>query len=46
VVKEEVRVGKRKVRETRTVEGDVRKEEVTVENTGRAKVRHTNKGKK
>lgn len=43
VVKEEVTVGKRKVRETRTVEGDVRKEDVVVENTGSAKVRQTSK---
>jgi uncharacterized protein (TIGR02271 family) len=43
VVKEEVTVGKRKVREDRTVEGDVRKEEVVVENSGSAKVRHTTK---
>jgi len=43
VVTEEVTVGKRKVREDRTVEGDVRKEEAVVESTGKAKVRHTNK---
>jgi len=41
VVKEEVVVGKRKVQENRTVEGDVRKEDVNVETTGRAKVRQT-----
>jgi len=43
VVKEEVTVGKRKVHETQTVAGDVRKEAVVVENSGRAKVRHTTK---
>jgi len=43
VVKEEVTVGKRKVRGTQTVEGDVRKEEVKVESTGQAKVRQTAK---
>jgi len=43
VVKEEVTVGKRKVREQQTVEGDVRKEEVVVENPGSAKVRQTTK---
>ncbi len=43
VVKEEVTVGKRKVRDTQTVEGDVRKEDVVVENTGSAKVRQTSK---
>jgi uncharacterized protein (TIGR02271 family) len=47
VVKEEVSVGKRKVKDTETVAGDVRKEEVVVESEGEAKVRHTNKsGKK
>jgi uncharacterized protein (TIGR02271 family) len=43
VVREEVTVGKRKVRDTRTVSGDVRKEEVVVDSTGGAKVRHTSK---
>jgi uncharacterized protein (TIGR02271 family) len=43
VVREEVSVGKRKVRDTRTVSGDVRKEEVAVDSTGGAKVRHTSK---
>jgi uncharacterized protein (TIGR02271 family) len=43
VVKEEVSVGKRKVREDRTVEGDVRREELVVESEGDAKVRHTAK---
>jgi uncharacterized protein (TIGR02271 family) len=46
VVREEVSVGKRKVREDRTVEGDVRKEEVVVESTGKAKVRNGKAGKK
>jgi len=46
VVREEVTVGKRKVRETRTVSGEVRKEELVVEPKGGAKVRQTTKGKK
>ena len=48
VVTEEVTVGKRKVRENQTVEGDVRKEDVVVESSGKAKVRQSNKpgGKK
>jgi uncharacterized protein (TIGR02271 family) len=46
VVREEVSVGKRKVRETRTVSGEVRKEELTVDSKGGAKVRHTSKSKK
>jgi uncharacterized protein (TIGR02271 family) len=46
VVKEEVTVGKRKVRENRTVGGTVRKEEVVVAPKGGAKVRHTSKPKK
>jgi len=47
VVKEEVNVGKRKVRDTETVSDDVEEEELIVESTGGAKVRHTNKnGKK
>jgi len=46
VVREEVSVGKRKVRETRTVSGEVRKEELAVESKGGAKVRHTTKTKK
>jgi len=41
VVKEEVSVGKRKVRDTKTVSGTVRKEELAVESKGGAKVRHT-----
>ena len=41
VVTEEVSVGKRKVRGTETVSGDVRKEELVVEPEGGAKVRHT-----
>jgi uncharacterized protein (TIGR02271 family) len=43
VVKEEVNVGKRKVHDTKTVEGDVRREELRVETKGDAKVRHTAK---
>jgi len=46
VVREEVTVGKRKVRENRTVSGTVRKEEMVVESKGGAKVRQTTKGKK
>jgi len=46
VVREEVTVGKRKVRENRTVRGTVRKEEAVVESKGSAKVRHTTKNKK
>ena len=43
VVKEEVSVGKRKVQDTQTVSGEVRKEEVVVETEGQAKVRQTGK---
>ena len=43
VVKEEVSVGKRKVRGTETVTGDVQEEELVVETEGDAKVRQTNK---
>jgi len=43
VVKEDVNVGKRKVRGTETVSGDVRKEELVVESEGGAKVRQTHK---
>ena len=43
VVKEEVAVGKRKVHDTQTVAGDVRREDVVVESTGKAKVRNTSK---
>jgi uncharacterized protein (TIGR02271 family) len=46
VVREEVSVGKRKVRETRTVSGTVRKEELKVDSKGGAKVRHTSQSKK
>jgi uncharacterized protein (TIGR02271 family) len=46
VVTEEVSVSKRKVRDNQSVEGDVRKEEVVVESSGKAKVRQTNKGGK
>ncbi|MBN9118318.1 MAG: YsnF/AvaK domain-containing protein [Planctomycetes bacterium] len=46
VVREEVSVGKRKVRETRTVRGEVRKEDIMVEPKGGAKVRNTVKPKK
>jgi uncharacterized protein (TIGR02271 family) len=41
VVKEEVNVGKRKVRDNKTVTDDVRSEELVVESEGGAKVRHT-----
>jgi len=41
VVKEEVVVGKRKVHDTKTVSGDVKKEDVVVETEGQAKVRQT-----
>jgi len=43
VVKEEVSVGKRKVQDTQTVTGDVKKEELVVESEGNAKVRQTGK---
>jgi uncharacterized protein (TIGR02271 family) len=43
VVREEVSVGKRKVRDTKTVSGDVRKEEVVTESSGGAKVRHSSR---
>lgn len=43
VVKEEVSVGKRKVRDTKSIEGDVRNEEVVVENRGTGRVRQTAK---
>jgi len=46
VVTEEVSVGKRKVRENKTVSGTVQKEEAVVESTGTAKVRQTAKAKK
>jgi uncharacterized protein (TIGR02271 family) len=46
VVREEVVVGKRKVKETRTVGGTVRKEDAVVEATGGAKVRNTRAGRK
>jgi uncharacterized protein (TIGR02271 family) len=46
VVKEEIAVGKRKVQDTQTVSGEVKKEEVVVETEGQAKVRQTGKGKK
>lgn len=39
VVTEEVTVGKRKVQDTQTVSGDVRKEEVKVEQKGNVDVR-------
>jgi uncharacterized protein (TIGR02271 family) len=41
VAKEDVTVGKRKVHDTQTVAGDVRKEELVVESEGGAKVRQT-----
>jgi len=43
VVKEEVSVGKRKVQDTKTVEGDVRREELRVEQTGEARVKNERK---
>jgi len=43
VVREEVSIGKRKVRDNRTVSGDVRKEEMVVDSSGGAKVRQSNK---
>jgi uncharacterized protein (TIGR02271 family) len=46
VVKEEVRVGKRKVHDTEEVSDDVRREELVVETEGKAKVRHQNHGHK
>ena len=46
VVKEEVSVGKRKVRDNKTVSADVRSEELVVESEGDAKVRHTGSGRR
>jgi uncharacterized protein (TIGR02271 family) len=46
VVTEEVAVGKRKVRDTETVSGDVRKEKLVVEEKGRAKARQTTGGRR
>jgi len=46
VVTEEVRVGKRVVQDTEKVSGQVRKEEVKVEQTGNVDVRSGNTGKK
>jgi len=43
VVTEEVSVGKRKVQDTKTVAGEVKKEELVVESEGKAKVTQTNK---
>jgi len=43
VVNEEVNIGKRVVQDTKTVSGQVRKEEVHVDQTGGANVRTTNK---
>ena len=45
VVKEEVKVGKRKVRDTETVSGDVRHEELKVESKGDARVTDRRKSK-
>jgi len=45
-VKEEVRVGKRKVSDTEQVSDDVRREELVVETEGKAKVRHDDHGHK
>jgi len=44
VVKEEVSVSKRKVQDSKTVEGDVRREELRVEQTGDARVKNEKKG--
>ncbi|HET6573515.1 MAG TPA: YsnF/AvaK domain-containing protein [Fimbriiglobus sp.] len=44
VVKEEVNIGKRKVRDNKTVSDDVRSEELVVESEGGAKVRQTGNG--
>jgi len=44
VVKEEVRVGKRQVQDTEHVSGDVRREQVKVEQTGKVDVRDSDKG--
>jgi uncharacterized protein (TIGR02271 family) len=46
VVKEEVRVGKRKVSDTKDVSDDVRREELVVETDGKAKVRQHDQGHK
>ena len=46
VVKEEVRVGKRKVSDTEDVSDDVRREELVVETEGKAKVRQHDQGQK
>ena len=43
---EEVKVGKRVVKDTKRVTGDVRKEEVKVEQTGDVDVRTRGTGKK
>lgn len=45
-VKEEVRVGKRKVKDTEQISDDVRREELVVDTEGKAKVRHDNHGHK
>jgi len=44
VAREEVRIGKRKVRGTKQVEGDVQREELVVEKERDAKVRQTDQG--
>jgi uncharacterized protein (TIGR02271 family) len=46
VVREEVQVGKRKVQESKTVSGDVRKEELVVDTEGRARVRQHDRTEK
>jgi uncharacterized protein (TIGR02271 family) len=46
VAKEEVRVGKRKVQDTKEVSDDVRREELVVETEGKAKVRQNDQGQK
>src|SRR5204862_6572948 len=46
VTKEEVSVSKRKVRDTKTVGGEVRKEELKVDSEGSARVRHSTRSDK
>jgi uncharacterized protein (TIGR02271 family) len=46
VVKEEVSVGKRKVRDNKTVSADVKSEELVVESEGGARVRQTGSGRR
>jgi len=46
VAREEVRIGKRKVRDTKEVSDDVRREDLVVEPKGKAKVRRNDSGQK